>query len=523
MNSQNDILTLAGTNTLYAASYRGSSWGAVQTVASYSKPVSGLTVGNIGGLAAVAFSVDTDGNSSTVSDAEVYCAGFGSTPKALTRNAVQEQSLQFARIANIPVLTWYENGSLCYSANLSYVATIQAPSAGFTPYYQIVDCDGDSVMISVVAGENGSEMYMYNMDASEIGDPVAISSAGEYISNFNAAYHNSVINISYTKTSANITSESVYESADLCVMTVGKYYDLSVDGISVNQEDVESGSTIPVEITIRNNGTADESQVNVVAKLNNSTKLSTNVNVDLPVGSTAAITVNLPLEIKVTAGSSYTFTVTPRSGSDKSTSDNSQTIVIGYADLQLSVDQVKSNGTQSAIVTVDNISCVDTKATLRVRSNNSTGTVLASYYIGLIEANSSESLNIDVEALPALADDDTTIYFEVIAVEDEQYLADNCGFMYLSASTPELSVNVSVNGAMQTFRSEVTGSCSVFAAVYDLNGKMLGVSTAKRISAEVSSNLTLSIPNLPDKYQIRVFFLNSANAPIADALTHIVQ
>ena len=517
-NSQNDILTLAGTNTVYSASYSSGSWSSVQTVATYNKPVAGLTVGNAGGNAALAFTVDTDGDVSTTADMEIYCGAIGSAPKALTSNAAQEQGLQFARIANSPVLAWYEDGNLCYSGNLSSVNTITGPEAGFTPYFSIVDCGGESVLISIVAGEDGSEMYMYNVDVFGIGEPVAISSSGEYISDFTTEYHDSILYTAYTKTSANITSESVYESTDLCVMTVGKFYDLTIEDIAVDQNDVDNGATIPVELTIRNNGTANETQVNVTAKLNNSTKLNTNVTVDLPVGKTATITFNLPLESKIAASSNYVFTVTPRSGSEKYSSDNSKTVVIGYTDLQMSVDKVKSNDTQSAIVTVDNLSCIDTKATLRVRNQDSAGMVLATYYIGVIEAKSSETLNIDVEALPALADEDTTLYFEVIAVEDEEYLTDNYGFIYLMSATPELSVNVSVNGTAYHFDSEVTGACYAFAAVYDSYGKMLGVFSTKRLSSDASVDLSLTVANLPSRYTVKVFLVNSSFAPISEAL-----
>ena len=517
-NSQNDILTLAGTNTVYSVSYSSGSWGSVQTVATYNKPVAGLAVGNVGGNAALAFTVDTDGDVSTTADMEIYCGAIGSAPKALTSNAAQEQGLQFARIANSPVLAWYEDGNLCYSGNLSSVNTITGPEAGFTPYFSIVDCGGESVLISIVAGEDGSEMYMYNVDVFGIGEPVAISSSGEYISDFTTEYHDSILYTAYTKTSANITSESVYESTDLCVMTVGKFYDLTIEDIVVDQNDVDNGATIPVELTIRNNGTANETQVNVTAKLNNSTKLNTNVTVDLPVGKTATITFNLPLESKIAASSNYVFTVTPRSGSEKYSSDNSKTVVIGYTDLQMSVDKVKSNDTQSAIVTVDNLSCIDTKATLRVRNQDSAGMVLATYYIGVIEAKSSETLNIDVEALPALADEDTTLYFEVIAVEDEEYLTDNYGFIYLMSATPELSVNVSVNGTAYHFDSEVTGACYAFAAVYDSYGKMLGVFSTKRLSSDASVDLSLTVANLPSRYTVKVFLVNSSFAPISEAL-----
>ena len=136
----------------------------------------------------------------------------------------------------------------------------------------------------------------------------------------------------------------------------------------------------------------------------------------------------------------------------------------------------------------------------------------------MIEAKSSETRNLDVEALPALADEDTTLYFEVIAVEDEEYLTDNYGFIYLMSATPELSVNVSVNGTAYHFDSEVTGACYAFAAVYDSYGKMLGVFSTKRLSSDASVDLSLTVANLPSRYTVKVFLVNSSFAPISEAL-----
>lgn len=179
----------------------------------------------------------------------------------------------------------------------------------------------------------------------------------------------------------------------------------------------------------------------------------------------------LPLEDPVAAGSLYSFTVNSETETDRDPSDNSASVTVGYAELQRSVEKISTSDSQIALTTVSNTSSFDTPTYLRVRSGTAYGDVIASYYIGVIGANASETFNIDVTALPALDGEDCTLWFEAIAVEEEIYLPDNYGFIYLSEATPELSVNVTLNGETHPFSSEVTGACSVYAAVYDADGK----------------------------------------------------
>ena len=94
---------------------------------------------------------------------------------------------------------------------------------------------------------------------------------------------------------------------------------------------------------------------------------------------------------------------------------------------------------------------------------------------------------------------------------------------YTIAEEPGLSVNVSVNGTAYHFDCEVTGACYEFAAVYNSYGKMLGVSSTQGLSSNASVDLSLTVANLPDRYTVRVFFVNSSFAPISEALVKEIK
>ena len=471
-NSKNDILTLDGTNTIYYSKYANGAWSDINNFATVNKPISEMNIGNVGGNAVIAYTLDEDSNVQTTEDVELYSGKIGASVKAITDNSIQEQNPQFGNINGSNVLMWYSNGNLCYSTDANAVNTIDGSGSGFSPYFTVVEHNGNTTLLSIVHDETGSEINQYNVGET-IGRPIELSSTGAYINSFSADSHSGVMYLPYTMATANITSLSVYESTDLCMMTVGTLSNVKIEDVSINHEDVADGATVPVDITVKNIGTINETQLGITAKLNNSRKLNTTVNVDLPAGETTVITVNLPLESTVTKNSNYTFTVTPKSGSDFNSIDNSKTLTIGYTDLQLTADKVKSEGSQSVLVTVENLSCIDTKATLRVREQTEDGNILATYYIGEIAAYGSETMEINTKLLPELQNDGEIIYFEVLAVEDENFSADNYDFVYLTESE-EVNAYVNVYGLAETvtFRGEDYDG-KIFVATYDEYGKML--------------------------------------------------
>ena len=517
-NTENDILTLSGTNRICYAVSTGEDWSDAVEYASLATPVTNVTVGQLVGDAAIAYLVDHDDDLRTTADQELFFGKATGAPYALTDNHHQELSAQFASILGEDALVWYEDGALCYTTNGSVIRTLEAPDGALSAAFTVLSSGDQSVVLSVLSGDDHSELYWYQLDTNGLSKPVAVTSAGEYVTSFHGVYDGTTIYTAFTKADARITELSVYDPTDLCVLDITEYYDLTVEQASCQQTDVRHGATIPVALTVKNNGTANETSVQVVAKLGSKTKLNTTVDVDLPVGETATLTVQLPLDATVAPNSTYTFTVSPKSASDRRTADNQTSMVVGYTDLQLTVEQVKSGDAASVLVTVDNLSCIATKTVLRVREQNAEGKELARFYIGEIAADASEVYPLDAQMLPELASGDITLYFDAIAVEEESYLADNYGFVHLSGGAPELSVEVSVNGSIHRFNSELSGPCTIYAAVYDTTGRMLGASSMERLAAAAVTDVALTIADLPAQYTVKVFLVDGDHAPLRDPL-----
>lgn len=82
-----------------------------------------------------------------------------------------------------------------------------------------------------------------------------------------------------------------------------------------------------------------------------------------------------------------------------------------------------------------------------------------------------------------------------------------------------IAVTVSINGEETPIEVEDIGACNVVAAAYDSDGKMFGV-TSGAISEEYTSvKLSMSVAELPDSYNIKLFILDDSNRPLTEPLS----
>lgn len=81
-----------------------------------------------------------------------------------------------------------------------------------------------------------------------------------------------------------------------------------------------------------------------------------------------------------------------------------------------------------------------------------------------------------------------------------------------------LDVTVNVNGTSHSFTNPFHDACTVYASIYDEDGKLLAVSSADK-SDRNAVNLSMTVANLPEAYSVKVFLLDSASfRPLTEAL-----
>lgn len=84
-----------------------------------------------------------------------------------------------------------------------------------------------------------------------------------------------------------------------------------------------------------------------------------------------------------------------------------------------------------------------------------------------------------------------------------------------AAGGPNLTVQVLVNGEKRRFERSFDGECTVYAAVYDPNGKLLEVSSVDRKSSDTSVTLQFTISDLPENALTKVFLVDASCRPAA--------
>ena len=256
-------------------------------------------------------------------------------------------------------------------------------------------------------------------------------------------------------------------------MTVGTITDIKIEDVLIDHGAVSANGLVPVEITVKNTGMTEENAIDILVDTNSGTSFWESAEVSLAPGETCVVSIELPMDEEVSKNTEYNFMIMPMSGDDYRPEDNSKIAVIGYTDLQLTAEMVKSEEKNAVLVTVDNISCIDTNATLRVREHTVDGDILASYFIGNISAFGSETMEINEGILPAMKDGGKALCFEVIALEEELYCADNSNFVYLESKTnTDAVVNVLGLGETVTLKGK-DYSGKIIVAIYDENDKLI--------------------------------------------------
>ena len=87
-----------------------------------------------------------------------------------------------------------------------------------------------------------------------------------------------------------------------------------------------------------------------------------------------------------------------------------------------------------------------------------------------------------------------------------------------------LRLTVSVNDRDYFLTSTLTGDCALVAAVYDGSGRFLECAALRREAEEKRLQMELTLPDCPESYEVRVFFLEAGScAPACVPLGRIVE
>ena len=447
-NSNSDILTQTGTNTIYYSTLSSNSWTSAKEYNSYtSKPIIDLSVGNINGEESIAYTLDEDNNLTTTDDVELYAGKISETPAKVTNNNSNEQSIKFTTIGGQNVLIWFNNETLEYTKDLSEVTTLNSTSS-VSEDYDIININNKDVAIFSVSENNGANLYASEIeDGFILKDPIKLTDLGGYSRNISAKALNDKYLFAFTKTDATIEEDDVKENTDLCVYYSSAYHNLAVSELEYNDEDIIPGQKAKMTVTVTNNGLIDESNFAVTVKDPNGNATNITVNETLKPGESRNIEIEVTIPENISEQAEFSAETTPSTGSNLT--NNVYTTNIGSTDLQLS-SQTNEN---DAKITVENISGFDTNATLVLRSGNSNGDIINQIDLGNIKAGESKTETILFNKYNDILKNNQTIYMEVLASSYEIYKSDNYALIYAKNSDQSSSTDINPNNPTNTTNS----------------------------------------------------------------------
>lgn len=449
-NSNSDLFAQSGTNAIKYAQVSNPVTAGVYQYTSANTPIVSVSVGALNGRVNFVYAKDTDGNLSTTNDIELYGGPLGRPGTRLTDNTEFEQNPQFANLNGKDLLLWYSGNNLYQTENMTEINPIfEDGDYTITPSYSVVSGNGNNAIVCVSDSEHGSDAYAYLLDGTVWSKPIPVTSVESYVKYANGYFDSeNKLNIVYTKTDAQIGGSSITQQTDLCMSSIEKSHNISVIQADYDEYGVQLGSTLPVDLTVTNNGMLKETGLNIVVKNGNAPYYSTSVQQKLEVGESSTVHIDLPIASSYNSLVNYTVEVLPLSGTDSDITDNSCTVSIGHPDLQISLTETDSlNGTDVKATVVNNGLCYSS-GKLRVRKGSPDGEILAEYNLEPLGVGTKTSRTVTAKNLSSYASDGDTLYFEVTADKTEIFTGDNNDF--IAADIKYILGDADNNGSVST-------------------------------------------------------------------------
>lgn len=540
-NTENDILCNSGTTSLQIATYSGESWNIAEMKTDL-QTIDAISAIDIDGILNVFYSQDTDADSTTTNDKEIYKTTSDDTVR-LTNNDVIDTKPYYSN----GKLFWYSDSSI-YILDLSNSSdTIETiPITTATDRFQYVASEnGNDVIIYVEPSETmDNSLYAIFKDGTNWGSPMIVENSETYIENFDGEFlsdgtlaiatNEREIEIDNSLGNANL---GIYELVPACDIAV-LYYDYSPYTVIAGQEvemfvDVENKGNIAVYDFV----------INI---------LDDNDNV---IESHCITESLLPGEVKAL---NFTYTLTepiqrmwrtiqviPDKLSDQDLSNNEIDFILDLADV--SVEEVSANIfddkclVTAKIVNRGSISLWD--QTINLKQGTIDGTLLDMVTIDSLAPQEVAIVTFELdsvtenEVLYIIADEDyseniiannsaftiirdiSTIGLSVENYSEDAFIISGSDYSY-TPSTGTLNLTLEANNTTSHAQN-----ATIIVAAYDGNGKLLDVKILGELEIATQDdyiqNITLNCTQNLDLLTVKIMTLSSFNTlvPIFEHLT----
>lgn len=435
-NSTNDLFGTTGRNTINYAELSGASWSTPQALVSDQNAITALSLGYAENAWTAAFTVDEDNDLNTITDRDLFTAQKSQSVNRLTDDETLDSNPVFAQFNGINTLFWYQNGNIAYVPAASpgaTPATVFAESRqGFGDTFSIVNNpDGKTAVIWTETKDETTEIHgaIYEVANGAWSDDIQISNVGNKVQFPNGVFDQAGnFTIAFNRLT---TKEDLSQQSDLCVLGVVPSYNLTVNAVSFNDEDIIPNTALPIEIDVTNNGQLPVDQITVDVSDGETNNTSITLSESIKPGETKTLGATISLPETITK-KDYIIGIKPTAGDEYDVNDNTRTITIGYTDLNLTIEKNNIGETASVTVELTNTSYVPTNASIRVTEDTIDGTVLFTKDVTNVVhgVNTFSIFELDPKAL-TFSGDIKQIYVSVTASGEEASTGDNSDFIVL--------------------------------------------------------------------------------------------
>ena len=425
-NAANDLLAQSGTNAIMYCTETGSE----TELHSLATPISSLAIGCMNGNVCVAYCSDEDGDAATVDDVKTYFGTVGGSFAAITEGASNSSAVSFMRFGSEGNKLFFMNNSILYSYDGNAIKQYDSVTEPGNDYSIINDGSNTTYLLYNANNGDNSQLYLRIYDPSNDTwkQPIALTNTPGYAENFSAAVLGTKVVAMFTRSDVTMAADSMETLTDLYAVVMTPAHDLCLSDVAYDSDSITLGGTLPISLTVKNNGELDETGVVVTVSANGVETQSFTIDTLLNSGDTQQVSIEYVLP-NTAAVTEFTFSVTSSSGEEILLDDNSIAKELFLADLSIDVHKLMSDSVSTVLVPVSNIGFVDTNATLYIRRDTEDGEILAQFDMGVIHAGTMQVMEFYDAYIKSLMEGSSSLCFSVVADNDEYMIANNSNFI----------------------------------------------------------------------------------------------
>ena len=425
-NAANDLLAQSGTNAIMYCTETGSE----TELHSLATPISSLAIGCMNGNVCVAYCSDEDGDAATVDDVKTYFGTVGGSFAAITEGASNSSTVSFMRFGSEGNKLFFMNNSILCSYDGNAIKQYDSVTEPGNDYSIINDGSNTTYLLYNANNGDNSQLYLRIYDPSNDTwkQPIALTNTPGYAENFSAAVLGTKVVAMFTRSDVTMAADSMETSTDLYAVVMTPAHDLCLSDVAYDSDSITLGGTLPITLTVKNNGELDETGVVVTVSANGVETQSFTIDTLLNSGDTQQVSIEYVLP-NTAAVTEFTFSVTSSSGEEILLDDNSIAKDLFLADLSIDVHKLMSDSVSTVLVPVSNIGFVDTNATLYIRRDTEDGEILAQFDMGVIHAGMMQVMEFYEAYIKSLMEGSSSLCFSVVADNDEYMIANNSNFI----------------------------------------------------------------------------------------------